>query len=272
MQPASMSRSNSIGVMATRHLDDWNCIEFLTPNERARWQAIRNNDRRRGWLGGRLVAKYHFLAALGDERTDGPPWRPQLRVVDKAQLEDYPPWAYREIEILPPPYAQARVSQLSWMGRRQPVHVSLSHTSGTASACLNGSAAIGLDIEFSGPRGSSFYRGNFSPWERRWVEGFRNSAAVDVDRAYTLLWCLKEAALKSRQSAEDTILQIPQIEVRPLCSAGALLAVLHCRQLGAVLLVAQVEIRQAGRIASAEAAITSDEGAILVALWVQEGR
>ena len=272
MRQASMSRSSVIGVMTTRYLDERRCIDLLTSNERTRWAAIKNEERRKGWLGGRLVAKYQFLTTLGsgDETDDGRVCHPQLRTVDMARLEAYPPWAYREIEVLPPPCTPARVPQLSWIGRRQPVRVSLSHTCGLAGAYLTGPVPAGLDIESSCRRCPPFYRGNFSPWERRWAEGLRTSGPVDADRVYTLLWCLKEAALKSQRSAEVSVLQMPLIEVRPNCSAVAVCAVLHSGQLGSVLVFAQVEIRQAGTIALAEVAIAAAGDAILAALWVRE--
>ena len=266
-----LQHSDVIGVMATRHLNEQGCVDLLTSNERLRWEAIRNEERRKGWLGGRLAAKYQFIAALGGGATDaGSSWRPRLCSLDAALLEDFPRWAYREIEVLPPPCTRVGAPQLSWIGCPQSVCVSLSHTAGLTCACLTDAVPVWLDVEIPRRRDPAFYRGNFSRSERRWAETLCRSESVDPDRVYTLLWCLKEAALKSRRSAEVNVLQVPLIEIQPICPASALSGILRPGQPGTALLNAQVKIRHAGRIGTAEAAIAASAQAILVALRVQE--
>src|SRR4029077_15250084 len=88
--------------MAAYHGATAETPDFLSKNERERYQSISSVERRKRWMRGRLAAKHLFLTRAGSQ--DGrqrSPWPPRINWLGWAELQDFPQWAYRQVEILP---------------------------------------------------------------------------------------------------------------------------------------------------------------------------
>ena len=257
----------ALGVMATGEVDEDACVDRLSPTERHRYGTIRNRERRQRWIGGRLVAKYLFLTRwAGDRPSVVGSLPPRVDRVEPAALERFPPHAYREIEILPRRRRDGGVPLVWRAGRPHSVHVSLASTRGLSGACLDGTRPVGLDVEVPLRRHHAFYRINFSPAERRWVEVLSEFGPIDVDRAYTLLWCLKESTMKSQQSDDLSLWQLPRITVQLRSDPGAVVEVLRSTSLHRPLLRSEVEVRTHERTWIAEAALATSPDAVITVL------
>src|SRR4029077_2122149 len=160
--------------------------------------------------------------------------------------------------------------RVSWAGRAFPAHLSLAHTSGFSVACFD-VTAIGLDLEVPMPRNPAFYRVNFSAAERRWVEGLSGSGRVDAERVYTLLWCLKESALKLCQTDEISVWRIPSIEIKIHAALEVLLDVFCGTSLKRPLRTVHAELCTGGDTNCAEAAVATTPDAVLTVLRKSEG-
>jgi hypothetical protein len=122
----------------------------------------------------------------------------------------------REIELLPS--AVSGPPRLFLRGRELPPRaprVSLSHGGGFSCAALTRpGAAAGVDLETVAPRVPAFYPGNFTPHERQWAEAGARSTGLPVPWLYTLLWTLKEAALKSGVTNVRSVWGFSGMEIR----------------------------------------------------------
>src|SRR5436305_9598114 len=174
----------------------------LSSREAAHLSALGHPRVRRSWLAGRLAAKSLLLGG-GVNRID---------VLDGERLRAFPAARYREIELLP---AAGGAPRLTWHGREVPARVSISHGGGLSCAALAAAgAATGIDLETVVPRVEAFYRGNFTPGERRWAENGARSTALSRDWLYTFLWTLKEAAFKSGAIAIQGVWGFAGLEIR----------------------------------------------------------
>lgn len=258
-----MSGFYAIATMRTDRVTEDGFFDLLSAREHECCLSIANGDRRKRWIGGRLLAKHLFLTLMGVGEIKRS--QPKLRRVDLAELSEFPDWAYREVEILPR-HERSRVPSLVWAGRAHPLRISLAHASGLSAAGFGHGETIGIDIESPCKRTAAFYRTNFSPSERRWAETLSRYGEVDVDRGYTLLWCLKESALKSFRSDETSLWLLPRIEVKLECPLEPLAEVLGSSGLTHSVLVTEAEVRKGGQRLAAEAALSATSEAILTSL------
>jgi phosphopantetheinyl transferase (holo-ACP synthase) len=121
---------------------------------------------------------------------------------------------YQQVEIVTDHLRPGEQPRLAWGGRESHVCVSLSHSNGQSCAYLDSGGPIGLDLEEAAPRLGSFYQHNFSVRERGWVNQIERQSGTGWPWLYTLLWTLKEAAIKSDCSGSSTLWSMPLIEVR----------------------------------------------------------
>jgi phosphopantetheinyl transferase len=261
-----MSNFDTIGMMATHQVTEPGHLDLLSAKEYQRYQSIRHPQRRKRWISGRLAAKYLFLTRWGCDQENAMRQSPRVRQLDAASLGEFPSWAYREVEILPQRWWEAGTPRLIWMGRPHPTHVSLAYTAQLTAACLDPFRAVGLDLEVPCLRQPAFYRMNFTLAEQGWAERVYASVRIGVDRIYTVLWCLKEAALKSDESDEASLWQLPQIEVRLRCPVDWLSQALRPDHPLGSLWLTEVEVRNGGRVRTAEAALAVPYDAILAVL------
>ncbi|HEX3554762.1 MAG TPA: 4'-phosphopantetheinyl transferase superfamily protein [Thermoanaerobaculia bacterium] len=179
----------------------------LTRREAEHLSGLGHPRVRRRWLAGRLAAKSLLLSGrTGLDVLD------VLDVLDGESLRAFPAARYREIELLP---AATGAPRLTRHGREVPARVSISHGGGLSCAALAAAdAATGIDLETVAPRVEAFYRGNFTPGERRWAEDGARATALSRDWLYTFLWTLKEAAFKSGATAVEGVWGFAGLEIR----------------------------------------------------------
>ena len=261
-----MSRFEAVSVMDSRCFTEESCLGLLTENERHHYSSMPNRQRKTAWVGGRVVAKHLFLDRLSRTGEEGScRWIRGVEWLNSTTIQEFPAWAYREVEIMPRVGAVG-CPMITWSGKAHPVRVSLAHTSNLFAACLDGVKPVGLDVEVSVPRARAFYYSNFSWAERSWVESFSQFGTRCVDRAYTLLWCLKESVIKSQRSDEISIWHLPRIHVQLLCGTGVVAEAL-CSGIGiGPVLLSEVEVQLDKQTRTAEVALTSSRDEILTVL------
>ncbi len=204
--------------------------DYLSSRERERLRHIGHVNRKARWIAGRLLVKYLLLErhdAAAEKTCETP-----LRSIAATSLDRFPAWRYREIEIVPRCLRTGGHPTLTWSGESPPPYFSLAHTAGLTAACFDRTSPIGLDAEVSCARHEAFYRVNFTPRERRWANRTAESGGLDTHRLYTLLWCMKESALKSRQADGVSLWEIPRIEFVPPDQVGPIVDALGSKTLG----------------------------------------
>jgi phosphopantetheinyl transferase (holo-ACP synthase) len=237
--------------------------DHLSSREAAHLRGLANPGVRRRWLAGRLAAKNLLLR--GDAGETG------LATLDGPRLRAFPAASYREIELLPD--AVSGPPRLTWHGRngrddrdgREPApQVSITHGAAISCAALaSPGAAAGLDLEMVEPRIPAFYRGNFTPRERSWAEAGARSTALPAAWLYTLLWTLKEAALKSGATAVRSVWGFAGLEICLSADLPERLAASRRRGLGERFASFEAEAVAADRRTRARVETTSTPEAIL---------
>ncbi|HEV2762430.1 MAG TPA: 4'-phosphopantetheinyl transferase superfamily protein [Pyrinomonadaceae bacterium] len=212
---ANAARGNDdavVGLLEVCELRGADYAAHLSEGERAKYAGLAGERRRGEWLAGRLAAKFLFLNRLGGTREPlHAPGTPYLLKISSAELAAFSPWMYRAVEIL----SDEGAPGLVWCGRRREEKVSLSHTGGVACACLSPSAPVAVDIETVAPREDAFYRKNFDEAERNWVA--RHAVGrFDAEWHFTLLWSLKESALKLGWLNEASLWTLPRVRISGL--------------------------------------------------------
>jgi len=144
-------------------------LDWLTPDERARFEAFRFEKRRRDWLLGRWTAKLALLGITGMSDRD----------ISRFEIASAPDGA-------PLPRLDSRpfLAQLS-----------LSHSNGRALATvLQSETELGCDIELIEPRSAGFVETFFTASESERVE---NASPRLRDSLVTKIWSAKESTLKA---------------------------------------------------------------------------
>ena len=176
----------------------------LSVNERETYARLSTPGQRTRWMAGRLAAKYLFLSSPGRARLQR---KPTLSHLSSEALRVFSPWLYRQIEVV---VMVGGKPGLSWCGEARAESISLSHSNGVSCACLGMDASVGVDIETTVSRLDAFYRQNFTAAERSWA----TSNSIRSDWLFTLLWSLKESALKlSLPTQAAGVWDIPKIEI-----------------------------------------------------------
>jgi phosphopantetheinyl transferase len=144
---------------------------LLTPGERSQLAAIVGSERRREWLGGRLVAKLAVCRAMRSTTR----WAPRLQEVEVSRRE-----------------GQAPVVNVN--GRqRLTLPISISHCGATfaATVALHRASRVGVDVERVDPQLLEIAQRFCTGDELAWL-----MAQEDRVLAATLLWSGKESAIK----------------------------------------------------------------------------
>lgn len=239
--------------LALLNHDEAESCDRLSSREAAHLSGLANPRMRRRWLAGRLAAKHLLLGGMegGADR---------LLVLDRERLRAFPAARYREIELLPLPGGGAP-------------RVSISHSGGLSCAALPGDTrAVGLDLETVAPRVAAFYRGNFTPRERRWVEAGALATGLDPAWLHTFLWTLKEAALKSGATAVRSVWGFAGLEIRLPAGVPERLAASRGVALGERFAGFEALVCEAGRRTRARVGTTSTPEAILSLFTAREAR
>jgi hypothetical protein len=194
-----------------------------------------------------LVAKFCFLDCFGWVAAPGlDAWRPRITQVRAQDLKKFSPWMYRQVELVTEDSRGGEPPRLTWAGRARQVAVSLSHADGQSCVYLDSAGPIGLDLEEAAPRRDSFYRHNFSPLEQAWVDRLNLRTGAEPAWLFTLLWTLKEAALKADDSGRSSLWRMRGLEVLLPAEAGDWACGSRRDSLGAAFSPVQARVRLDG--------------------------
>jgi hypothetical protein len=180
---------------------------LLSSRERERWRGMRHRGRRDEFLAARILVKYLWFAhgepvcGAPDVPASGPAAalpvahcvpRESLRAFLESALSSPPARRRcRWLQMLPGP---GGAPGLHWRGRAvRELSVSVTHAGGWAAVAVAGEGRVGLDLERIETRSPSF-ADLFSPAERAWCAA---QGGLPLHAALTLLWALREAALKA---------------------------------------------------------------------------
>jgi 4'-phosphopantetheinyl transferase EntD len=197
----------AVGLLEVCELRDEEYAGHLSPRERAKYVRLHGTRRRGEWMAGRLAAKYLFLNRL--EGAGRPRSVTTLLELSAKVLDAYSPWMYRAAEVL----SDGGAPNLFWCGALRTEKVSLAHTRGVSCACLSVDAPAAIDIETVAPRDGAFYRKNFTESERDWVNVETGGESAGAIWCFTLLWSLKESALKLGWLSQASVWSFPRIQI-----------------------------------------------------------
>lgn len=146
---------------------------FLSRPEIDEGKRFRHPGRHRQWLLGRAAAKV-LLAR-------------QAAAAGESCLPSHCIQVHRTPDGWPQPMAD---------GRALPVSLSISHTGERAlcAVCPESEGLVGADIELVAPRSDSFMEDYYTSGERQRLATLPAGAR---DKLATVIWCIKEAALKA---------------------------------------------------------------------------
>ena len=217
-QPA-FSEGCILGLLESSQVREEDYLPCLSKDERQRFFEITNRARRVSWLTGRMAAKYVFLSRfeLAQRGANG---KPILVPLSPCDLRAYSAWMYQKIEVLP---NRLSAPEFIWCGEPQKESISLSHTAAMSCACFSLDKPASIDLENTQPRVDAFYRHTFTKAERDWVERHANDDAGGANWLFTLLWTLKESALKLDTAEELSVWDLQRIEIESLPPSGILI-------------------------------------------------
>lgn len=236
---------SDLALLAHGEVEEGAYAGHLTEREASHLAGLANPRVRRRWLCGRLAAKHLLLGGGGGGR---------LAVLDGERLRAFPAASYRGIELRP-------------SSTGAPAGVSITHGAGVSCASLG---AGGVDLETVEPRVPAFYRGNFTPRERRWADAGSRATGLSAEWLYTLLWTLKEAALKSGATAVRGVWGFAGMEIELPADLPARLADHRGAVLGERFAGFEALVRAARGITRARVETTSTSEAILSLLTASE--
>jgi phosphopantetheinyl transferase (holo-ACP synthase) len=196
---------------------DQNYSLYLSDKEKARFRSLGHAGYRLGWLAGRLAAKHLFLRKLETHMAHAAMGSgPVMIQLSVDMINKYTYRMYREIEVSTSTATLAAGPRFQWRGWGKEDAVSLSHKGHDACACLSDGSTVGVDIESVEPRIDAFRRTHFTAAETRWVQDASAVTPLNADWFYTLLWSIKEAALKARATVQKSPVSFGGIEVAGL--------------------------------------------------------
>ena len=144
-------------------------LDWLTPEERARYEGFRFDKRQQDWLLGRWAAKQALL-----------------------ELTELPQSDITRFEILS---ASSGAPVASLDGRPYDTGLSISHSNGRAFSVVSSETTeLGCDVELVEPRSAAFVETFFTAAERERVQ---RAAAEYRDILVTMIWSAKESTLKA---------------------------------------------------------------------------
>ncbi len=144
-------------------------LDWLTPDERARYDGFRFDKRQQDWVLGRWAAKQALLTLAGLPQSD-----------------------IARFEILAAS-SGAPIAMLD--GNPYGAGLSISHSNARAFAVVSrDTTELGCDVELVEPRSSAFIDTFFTEAEHERVQ---RAATEDRDTLVTMIWSAKESTLKA---------------------------------------------------------------------------
>jgi 4'-phosphopantetheinyl transferase superfamily protein len=253
----------SVASLESRELQDKEYTRHLSVDERTKYVALPSQTRKSEWLAGRLAAKYIFLNRLETlQGTQNERWRPTLSKLSSATLDLYPSWMYQKVEVV----TTGAKPGLVWCGQARPESISLSHSCGVSCASLSFGAPTAIDIETAVPRLDAFYRINFSDAERRWAISAARDESSRSDWFFTLLWSLKESALKLGCLKQANVWNLPGIEIDGLPGVNDIGSFWFSSTMSSDFAVFTLSVKQHSRVIPVQVAITGTRNLILTVI------
>jgi phosphopantetheinyl transferase (holo-ACP synthase) len=252
-----------IATIDTRILADTDdeFVRYLCSSEVQRYRTLASARRRQEWLGARMAAKYLFLHRLESPHADH-----DDRVVTKLSREtlvSLPLWMYRNVEVTTGRHPDRPSLRFRWRGCETDMALSLSHTGHDACACMTAGDNVGIDLQKVEQRVGAFYRTNYAATERQWVERGTGCEPSSRDWLYTLLWTVKEAALKAKALVQINPVSFGGVDVFELPPPETLLRACRQDDWGGRLTRMTARIREGRNIRSLQVAIMGTQQMIL---------
>jgi 4'-phosphopantetheinyl transferase EntD len=257
-----------VGALDVCELQDTEYTDHLSPGETATYMRL-PSVRKKRWLAGRLAAKFLFLKRLEtfQEAPGCRQWRPSLSKLSSEALDRYSPWIYQKIEVLPDGSTPTRHSKLVWCGKDRSESISLSHAGGLSCACIAVGPPTAIDVETAVPRIDAFYRNTFTEAERYWVNRETGGESTRSAWVFTLLWTLKEAALKLGWLNQVSVWDLPRIEIDGLAGIDNIGQLWRSSKMvnDFVVFTARVK-KEHSRVMQVQVAVTATRNLILTAM------
>jgi len=257
------SNDCSVGLLDVCELQDKEFTSHLSSHERALYMGLRNESRKREWLAGRLSAKYLFLNRLDlPHVTQSQQWRPTLSKLSLEALGVYSPWMYQKVEVLP----NGGMPSLVWCGKDRPESISLSHAGGFSCASIALGATTAIDLETAVPRNDAFYTNNFSEAEINWAARRADGESISSSWSFTLLWTLKESALKLGWLNHASLWNLPRIEIDGLPRLDHIGRVLCSSTMDEDFVVFTARVKDPRRVMKVRVAVTGTRNLVLTVM------
>jgi hypothetical protein len=263
---STLSGGCDVALLESRELPGEEYTGYLSVAERVKYMGLPSQRRKREWLAARLAAKYLFLNRL--EMSEGPQprqWSPTLSKLSSAALGVYSPWMYQQVEVLPND-APGRHRKLVWCGKDRPESVSLSHARGVSCACIAMGRPTAIDIETAVPRIDAFYRKTFTAAEKYWVTRGAGGQTIRSDWLFTLLWTLKESAMKLGWLNQASVWNLPRIEIDCLPGLKHVGQFWSNSKMSDDFEVFTARVREHGRVMQTQVAVTGTRNLILTVM------
>lgn len=211
--PQQVPEGCTAALLESSELLNADYTTHLSMSELKRLAQI-SSTRKLEWLAARLAAKYLFLSQfqMGQPAV---PRENHLVKLTSERLRRHSAWMYRNVEVLPPDEGQDEKPVLTWCGARRNENISLSHAAGISCASLSATPTA-IDIEVATSRVTAFYRKTFTTAERKWVNASARNNDFQSRWFFTLLWTMKESALKLKMLSTATLWQLPRLEIKEL--------------------------------------------------------
>lgn len=250
----------SVAALESRELQDEKYTRHLSVGERAKYMGLPSQSRKSEWLAGRLAAKYLFLNRLEMPRTQGRQWSPTLSELSSDALGVYSPWMYQKVEVV----TNSGKPGLVWCGQARPEGISLSHSGSVSCAAIALGTPTVIDLETTRPRIDAFYRNNFTEAERSWAVRGAGGESIKANWFFTLLWTLKESALKLGWL--NSLWNLPRIEIAGLPGPDNIRPFWNSRTMGNDFAVFTVSVKEHWRVMQVRVAVTGTRNFILTVM------
>jgi hypothetical protein len=235
----------------------------LSSDERAKYVSLSGERRKSEWLAGRLVAKHLFLNRLErSQEVRREVWRPTLANLSAAALGVYSPWMYRKVEVL----SDDGAPRLMWCGKERPESVSVSHAGGISCASIATEKPTAVDVETAVLRNDAFYRHTFTEVEKNWVARVAGGESDSSNWSFTLLWTLKESALKLGWLNGASLWNLPRIEIDGLPDLNRIEPLWGGNAMREAFVVFTASIREACRAMQVQVAVAGTRNFVLTVM------
>jgi len=251
----------SVASLESRELPYDAYTHHLSVGESAKYASLPTQSRKSEWLAGRLAVKYLFLNRLEmSQGTQGRHWSPNLSKLSSEALGVYSPWMYQKVEVV----TNNGKPSLVWCGQARSECISLSHSGSVSCASIAFGPPTVIDLETTHPRIDAFYRNNFTEAERSWAVRGAGGESTKANWFFTLLWTLKESALKLGWL--NSLWNLPRIEIAGLPAPNNIGPFWYCETMVNDFAVFTLSVKEHCRVMQVRVAVTGTRNFILTVM------